>query len=43
MLNTQVKLVEELTDTLNDEDVSFADCVIKIVETADNLRKDMEN
>ena len=41
-LNKATILVEELTDTLNDEDVCFADCVNAIIHTANELDKCVE-
>lgn len=35
-------LVEELTDTLNDENVCFADCVNAIIKTANELDECVE-
>lgn len=36
-LKRAVVLVEELTDTLNNEDVCFADCINAVIRTANEL------
>lgn len=35
-------LVEDLTDTLNNEDVCFADCINAIIKTANELDECVE-
>lgn len=32
-------IVENLTDLLNDEDVSFADCVLAVIKAGEQLKE----
>ena len=41
MLKEATLIMEELEETLNNEDVCFADCIVKVLETADKLRQVM--
>ena len=38
MLYRATELIESLTNTLNDMNVNFQDCVVEVLRTADDLR-----